>query len=495
MQFFKLISSSVHGEKEFVWLGQEFMGDSYKFNSHPAISIGELTQRNAFQAKELCSTHPGHLGDDGSLLWFNSGFLTCKKPDSFFKDINFERNEDKTLPQLKKEYRSPLHITNGLIPPPGEYSLASDEHPEEPSRGWVMTEQCENYLWCAYDMIGGGENPSIPKGEIINFKSTDSEKWDYYGQVWVSYFNLGKGGKLDSGIVEDDAFDELGLADKDDEEEESGSSLKSFMKGGFAKNSGDFTGKGRTGSGSGSDSKAASGNTDSSSGSKSGSLRIKKPSKGGKIKGSASDYEEYEGKGSSSSSKFDSSSGSKKGKGKFSVDADFIDDSDASSGKSKGFKETDDDLDSGLSFDQFPDAPSSSNSKAAKDDEKNSLSSWWGALTGSKKDSWNSFASDSKIDIDDLVGEDGVHEVATDDVLGKELLDSMNKPALSDEEKNAQAQKLAESANSGDAEDLSDHDEAEASRLQESAEKAANPEDERAKDKDGDGRIDEESTV
>lgn len=213
LQMFKLFSGSLHGEKEFIWLGQEIMGQSYSFNSHAAIAIGELSPDKGLISHELCSTHPAHIDDDLSLLWFNSGFLTCKKPESYYKDINYERNEGKSLLQLKKEYLSPLHITHGLIPPPAEFSINLKNG--EPTRGWAMTSECSNYLWCSYDIIGGGQNPNIPKGEIISFTETDTKKWDYLGRLWVNYFNIGYLGNSDGGYIEGDAYDELGLDDID----------------------------------------------------------------------------------------------------------------------------------------------------------------------------------------------------------------------------------------------------------------------------------------
>lgn len=224
LQMFKLFSGSLHGEKEFIWLGQEIMGQPYAFNSNPAIAIGELSSDKGLVSHELCSTHPAHITKDYNLLWFNSGFLTCKKPESYYKDINYERNQQKSLIELKKEYLSPLHITHGLIPPPAEFSVNMKNG--EPTRGWAMTSECSNYLWCSYDIIGGGKNPSIPQGSVISFHENDIKKWDYLGRLWVNYFNIGYLGSSDHGYIEGDAYDELGLDDLDvfkmkhDEEDE-----------------------------------------------------------------------------------------------------------------------------------------------------------------------------------------------------------------------------------------------------------------------------------
>ncbi|OWB69790.1 hypothetical protein B5S33_g5515 [[Candida] boidinii] len=271
LQFFKLISGSVHGEKEFIWLGQQYMGNSnYRFSNTPAVAIGEITPNEDSAslgkkiATELCSTHPGHLDDDKETpLWFNSGFLNCKKPESYYKDINYARNRKLSLAELRKKYLSPLSIKQSLIPPPGEYEVkyvrSNDGISYEPNRGWIMTSECSNYLWCAYDIIGGNtKKDDVPIGKVIHYKEEDSNRWLYYGDLWVDYFLIGKGEKtkLDVGVIEDDAYDELNLDKIYDEEYapdpfklggkvtaddyHDGKDFVEANKGGFAAKSGNF---------------------------------------------------------------------------------------------------------------------------------------------------------------------------------------------------------------------------------------------------------------
>lgn len=191
LQVFKLFTDSTHGEKEFIWLGQEIMGNSYSVNLHAAIPIGELSPDLGTVSHELCSTHPGHIDDDGkTLLWFNSGFLTCKKTGSYEYDFGKPRYEGKSLLELKNLYEGPLHITHGLVPPPAEFKVDSSNG--EPSRGWLITDECSFYTWCGYDIIGGLQHPGIPKGEVISFRDEETRLWDYYGKIWVNYFNVGQ---------------------------------------------------------------------------------------------------------------------------------------------------------------------------------------------------------------------------------------------------------------------------------------------------------------
>ncbi|KAG7692337.1 hypothetical protein KL914_004919 [Ogataea haglerorum] len=417
MPFFKLISNSVHGEKEFIWLGQEIMGRTYRFNSHPAVAVGSLTdKKRRLVANELCSTHPGHISDDAkSLLWFNSGFLTCKRPDSYYKDINYERNEGKDLLQLKKEYISPLHITSAVIPPPAEYNF--DTGDGEPTRGWVMTSQCENYLWCAYDVIGGGKNEKIPKGQVISFRAQDTEKWDNLGEIWVTYFKIAsKGTKTDLGYVEDDAFDELGL-DKMPfgEEEDTGNT---HQRGGFASSSGSFGGA------------TKAGEKNSNASEKGAGMKIKKPVKG-QDSNDASDYEEYD------DSRRLAAAGTKKKAASSSKstlnddDADYFE-SDGSE-MSKGYKETDD-FDSVVIDDELSREAaeeSSSLSKAGKNINEFFNAFGFGSRNKIDSSKLSSYADDSEIDLDSYAAQK--EESSSErDVFSEELLKELQSESAQD---------------------------------------------------------------
>ncbi|VEU20752.1 DEKNAAC101619 [Brettanomyces naardenensis] len=162
MQFFRPFKDCIHGEKEYIWLGQEVMGHDYRFNEHFAIAVGELTVSKGKQINELCSTHPAHIKDDkSSIMWMNSGFLVCKKPEAYLKD---DDDISRSILEIKEEYASPLIIKHGLVD----------------NKGWIMTSKCENYMWCASD------------GEVINFKAEDRDEWKYLGKLWVEKYHTVK---------------------------------------------------------------------------------------------------------------------------------------------------------------------------------------------------------------------------------------------------------------------------------------------------------------
>lgn len=80
------INSSVWGDKDLFWSSLSCAADeNYEFNEYSAASVGERTtdeKRKYYpnsQSNELCSTHPGHINEEGKLLWINSGFSYCKK--------------------------------------------------------------------------------------------------------------------------------------------------------------------------------------------------------------------------------------------------------------------------------------------------------------------------------------------------------------------------------------------------------------------------------
>lgn len=215
LQSWKPISQPIHGEKELYWLGQLIASDEdFEFNKNYAISLGKLTRKEfsnknnngeeekelGTKANELCSTHPGHISDDDqTLYWMNSGFEFCKKKNKFKLDLPidlnyysyFDADNYARYEKMADYYKEPLRINAALIPPSTKYTYNNTKPWFEPSRSWVMTQKCEGYLWCAYDLIGGGDYEGDQyKGKVVNFDSKLEKIYDFYGDIWMHYYNL-----------------------------------------------------------------------------------------------------------------------------------------------------------------------------------------------------------------------------------------------------------------------------------------------------------------
>ncbi|GMM38845.1 hypothetical protein DASC09_061840 [Saccharomycopsis crataegensis] len=216
LQSWKPISQPIHGEKELYWLAQLVASDEdFEFNNNYAISLGKVTPKfknvvekeqadedgnYGTQANELCSTHPGHISDDDkTLYWMNSGFEFCKKDNRFELDLPIDLNyygffDPDNLSKYEKMddfYKDALRINAALIPPSTDYEYNNTKPWFEPKRSWVMTQKCEGYLWCAYDLIGGGEYKGDQyRGKVVNFDSNIERIYDFYGDLWMYYYNL-----------------------------------------------------------------------------------------------------------------------------------------------------------------------------------------------------------------------------------------------------------------------------------------------------------------
>lgn len=221
------VKSSIWGDKEMYWLGLSIAGDeNYQFNKHAAASIGEIISNDKHmhypnsETKELCSSHPGHIDENGKLLWINSGFKYCKK-NAHFRDRNKFPFETFHLEELANLYESPLKIRHGIVPPdlpalrqPGspvdlshenlikEYwktkSTDVDDIGEQkavnqiananPQKGWNKNSICSNYQYCAFDIIDKHPQNKGPveKGLVFEFDEQLIMNYDYLGNVWVN---------------------------------------------------------------------------------------------------------------------------------------------------------------------------------------------------------------------------------------------------------------------------------------------------------------------
>lgn len=216
LQSWKPISQPIHGEKELYWLGQLVASDEqFEFNDNFAISLGKLTPKfqspeeaeqadgdgsYGTKANELCLTHPGHIADDEkTLYWMNSGFEFCKRANKFEDDLpidlnyysHFDPEREAEYRQQPNYYKQALRINAALIPPSTDYEYNNTKPWFEPKRSWVMTQKCEGYLWCAYDLIGGGDYEGEQyTGKVVQFDQNVERIYDFYGDLWMYYYNL-----------------------------------------------------------------------------------------------------------------------------------------------------------------------------------------------------------------------------------------------------------------------------------------------------------------
>lgn len=202
LQMFHAITTRVHGDKELFWLGFSISGDEdYYFNKYGVGAVGQLnpnsnrllgdsddSRRSKLISHMVCTTHPAHLSglDDHTLLWMNSGFITCKRPDEATKDIKMDlyKNVFKDEHELRRTYYNPLKIEAIIVPPPQEYIVNNDLG--EPSVGWEVMFGCGGYLYCAYDSVGAS-NLTKHHGVLVEYDSDQISWFDYLGDVWVNY--------------------------------------------------------------------------------------------------------------------------------------------------------------------------------------------------------------------------------------------------------------------------------------------------------------------
>lgn len=223
------VQSSIWGDKEMYWLGLSMAGDeNYEFNKYAAASVGEKTTEQKYKyypnsdSNEVCSTHPGHIDDNGRLLWINSGFSYCKK-NGYFRDKGKFPFSTFELNDLVELYNSPIKIRAGLVPPdlpnqrePGSppdtkpemefrkswksrkkdtdeinEKLPEGQEPYDfisewgPQKGWVKNGICSGYYYCAYDKITSySSEKEFDTGTLFEFDTKSCELYDYLSKIW-----------------------------------------------------------------------------------------------------------------------------------------------------------------------------------------------------------------------------------------------------------------------------------------------------------------------
>ena len=219
------VQSSIWGDKEIYWLCLSLAGDEdYQFNNYTAASIGNKVSESKdkfypdSEGRELCSSHPGHYGDNGKLMWINSGFNYCKK-NMPGKDKAYFPFSNHDLPELHDLYHNPLRIKVGVVPPPlpilRELCGTSEEQWEvndmwknkskdvddldgeerdknqfltnrNPQKGWIRTPICTDYQYCACEVIDGFYLQDVLKGQFFESTEDESELYTFLGDLWSS---------------------------------------------------------------------------------------------------------------------------------------------------------------------------------------------------------------------------------------------------------------------------------------------------------------------
>lgn len=220
------IKSSIWGDKEMYWLSMSMAGDElYTLNKYGAASVGSITENPAQKMyngtnapSEVCSTHPGHINEEGKLIWINSGFSFCKK-NGYYRDSHifpFSALDNKEF--LRKMYEDPLRIKDAVVPPelPSlrpvgnpvdillETKLALEMKNRKkdvddldeinqieaylPQKGWIKSNCCTLYYYCAFNAIESYEKPGTvdDSGRVFTYEENDRTKFDYLGKIWIT---------------------------------------------------------------------------------------------------------------------------------------------------------------------------------------------------------------------------------------------------------------------------------------------------------------------
>lgn len=217
------IKSLIWGDKEMYWLALSMMGDEdYTFNKYDAASIGQVAENkhmlyNNTKAVEVCSSHPGHVHENGELLWINSGFSYCKK-NGWARDQKHFPFKVMGKEVLQKLYDEPLKIRLAVVPPElpifrpvnsppdltlewktlAEFKKRKDDVDQidgvdqisnyNPQKGWVKSPCCLNYQYCAYSGVESynyrGELDN--SGAVFTFSEKQQREYDFLGVIWYS---------------------------------------------------------------------------------------------------------------------------------------------------------------------------------------------------------------------------------------------------------------------------------------------------------------------
>jgi hypothetical protein len=178
--------------------------EDYYMNGWAAGAVGQITPKErrlsgekslerkiALKGNQICSTHPAHLSsvDNNTLLWFNSGIQFCKYPHTYQFDINSEfcGPHFDTAEALHQFYKSYTKVEAVIVPKHMEFFVENDLG--ENTRGWDALTECGGYTFCAYDKVGGRNDPGT-NGRLVEYNMTQRNAFNFYGSSGEHYDEL-----------------------------------------------------------------------------------------------------------------------------------------------------------------------------------------------------------------------------------------------------------------------------------------------------------------
>ena len=165
------LSKCTHGDKETFWLAFLLMNHEFSFHPEEASAIGKADENG-----EICSVQLGHTSAEGDLLWFNSGFRTCKFADAIEFDWDGYPKEDlhsrfSSLEDARLFYESLAEIEAAALP---------NKHLNPWTGGFG--DHCLGYRYCA--KAGSGY------GKLVHFEPQIQKNLKEIGEVWMNATNL-----------------------------------------------------------------------------------------------------------------------------------------------------------------------------------------------------------------------------------------------------------------------------------------------------------------
>ena len=171
----------IHGDKEYFWFGQHFMGELYSVDPYAGSLAGPLEEtydeNKRTTVYKVCGGQIAHCDSDNELSWVNGGLTLCKYLDraerdfkkiskgKFFLDIE-------TVEELDNFYNKPWSYEAFMIPI---------------RKRWHLYPGCISHMFCGTyeDPDDGSFQPY--EGTYIKFSEDDLQRHNELANVWAAY--------------------------------------------------------------------------------------------------------------------------------------------------------------------------------------------------------------------------------------------------------------------------------------------------------------------